>query len=299
MFKQGLNPKLPQNDGGMMIRIRLLSDACQVVRPVGICLVALTVLACAMAIKGWHAGTITLGVMLISICGIVIYQVHRAVGHLNDRSSAIEAASLDAQRHYMDVLGRIVQFAESRDRHISGHSERVGILSEKIALKMGMDSDRAGRLQLAGRLHDVGLLAIPARLLGERARISLEGFRCIRQHASIGHEVLAPLKGLDDVLGAVKHHHERMNGTGYPDGLAGEDIPIEARILAVADSYDAMTHDRPHRPAVTKSAAMDELRRCSPAGYDSRCVDALASVECVSSKSPASEQTRACVSQAG
>lgn len=263
-----------------MRQIRFLSEACQVVRPVGLCMVAVSVVACAMAARGWHAGTIVLGAILLGICGIVVYQVRSAVGKLRDQSAAVEVASDEAQRHYADVLGRIVRFVESRDRFIEGHSERVGVISEKIALKMGFDADRAARLKLAGELHDVGLLAIPAQILAEKSRISVEGFRCIRQHSTIGYEVLKPLGSLGDLLSAVKHHHERMNGTGYPDGLAGENIPIEARILAVADTYDAMTHDRPHRPAVSRAAAMAELRRCCPAGYDPLCVDALASVEC-------------------
>jgi HD-GYP domain-containing protein (c-di-GMP phosphodiesterase class II) len=145
-----------------------------------------------------------------------------------------------------------------------------------MALRMGLSPEQADLLERAGRLHDVGLLAIPAGTLGEKKRISAESFRSVQEHCRIGHEILRPLTTLGDALGAVRHHHERMNGTGYPDGLAGEAIPMGARILAVADTYDAMTHDRPHRAAIAPAAALAELRRCAPAGYDPRCVEALA-----------------------
>ena len=133
-------------------------------------------------------------------------------------------------------------------------------------------------MNLAGRLHDIGLLAVPESILEQRAGISEGDFRSIKRHPSIAWEVLNPLKSLAEILPAIRHHHERMNGTGYPSGLSGEEVPLAARILAVADSYDAMTHDRPHRSAVTSLSAVMELRRCTPDGYDARCVEALAEV---------------------
>ena len=102
--------------------------------------------------------------------------------------------------------------------------------------------------------------------------------RTVREHSDISYEVLKPLAMLAPVLPAIRHHHERTNGTGYPAALAGDAIPLEARILAVADAYDAMTHDRPHRQALSSLVALRELRRCCPSGYDSRCVEALAEV---------------------
>ena len=153
-----------------------------------------------------------------------------------------------------------------------------------MALRLGQSAAEGDLLERAGRLHDVGLLAIPAGTLSERRWISAESFRCVQEHCRIGYEILRPLCSLGDALGAVRHHHERMNGTGYPDGLAGEGIPLGARVLAVADTYDAMTHDRPHRAAVSPSAALAELRRCAPAGYDPQCVEALAEVVVESGK---------------
>ena len=101
-------------------------------------------------------------------------------------------------------------------------------------------------------------------------------FRTIQKHSEVSYEILKPLESLREVLPAIRYHHERMNGTGYPAGIREEEIPLGARILAVADAYDAMTHDRPHRSAMTPLAAMKELDRCTPHGYDRTCVDALA-----------------------
>ena len=267
----------------MRVKMPFLADACQVVRPVFICVLAMGLASMAMALRGWNSVSAIMGVMIVLIAAVLIYQVQRSISKLRDQSAAVHTASLEAERHYADVLKRIVQFVESRDRFIEGHSERVGRLAEQIARKMDLPEEQVELLNLAGQLHDVGLLAIPATTLAQQTRLSVEGFRCVKQHSQIGYEVLKPLKTLEPVLAGVRYHHERMNGTGYPDGLVGEQIPIEARILAVADSFDAMTHDRPHRRAITPVDAMRELRRCTPAGYDPLCVDVLAEVVFLSS----------------
>jgi len=258
------------------VKIPFLADAYQVVRPVSVCVVAIAIVACAMAFMGWHGASAALGAVVVLISGVLVYQVHRSVSRLRDQSAAVRSAAEQAEEHYADVLTRIVHFVESRDQYIEGHSERVGKLAEAMARKMGLPAQQCELLNLAGQLHDIGLLAVPASTLAQKSKISVDGFRSIKQHCEIGYEVLRPLRSLEPVLSAVRHHHERMNGTGYPDALAGEAIPLEARILAVADSYDAMVHDRPHRRALSKADAVRELRRCTPAGYDPLCVDTLA-----------------------
>jgi HD-GYP domain-containing protein (c-di-GMP phosphodiesterase class II) len=249
-----------------------------VVRPVVICVAAIAMAAVAMTVSGWQVATLLLGIVLALLACMLIFQVHRAASRLRDQSAAIQSAAAQAEEHYADVLAQMVHFAEARDRYLDGHSARVGQLAGAMASSLGLSPSESDMMERAGRLHDVGLLAIPAGTLGERRRISAESFRGVKEHCQIGFDILSPLAGLGDALGAIRHHHERMNGTGYPDGLAGEAVPLGARVLAVADTYDAMTHDRPHRGAIAPSAALAELRRCSPAGYDSRCVEALAEV---------------------
>ena len=266
--------------GGELLREKSRSAAgvFSIVRPVIVCVVAIAVVALAMALKGWQTASHLLGVVVVLLAFMLVYQVHRAVSRLRDQSAAVRAGALEAEQHYADVLARMVHFAEARDPYLEGHSKRIGDLTRKMALRMGMPPQKADLLALAGELHDVGLLAVPAGILGQQRRISAESFRSVKEHCRIGYEILKPLSTLREALLAVRHHHERMNGTGYPDGLAGEAIPVEARILAVADAYDAMTHDRPHRAAISPADALGELRRCSPAGYDPACVDALTEV---------------------
>jgi len=198
---------------------------------------------------------------------------------LDRKSRTIRDAATRAERHYVEVLWRIVRFAEARGKYNTDHSQRVSVLAEELGRKMGLPAIVCRGLRLAGRLHDLGMLAVPERTLTHRGRIGVDEFRTIQKHPEVAYEVLEPLTSLSGILPAILHHHERMNGTGYPAGLKGDEIPIEARILAVADAYDAMTHDRPHQPGISPVAAIEELRRCSPAGYAPDCVEALAEVK--------------------
>jgi HD-GYP domain-containing protein (c-di-GMP phosphodiesterase class II) len=145
-----------------------------------------------------------------------------------------------------------------------------------IARQLGMSGSEVEQIILAGELHDIGLLAVPESVILNHSRFGIDDFRCVQTHSVASHDVLKPLEMLGEVLPAIRAHHEKFNGTGYPDGLKGESIPLGGRILAVADAYDAMTHDRPHRQAMSPMIALRELRRCTPAGFDPDCVNALA-----------------------
>ena len=232
----------------------------------------------AMSFVGWEAVTVVSAAGIFAIGGLMLLQVYLTTSHITTESQSTAEAASQAEEHYIQVLWRIVRFVEARDKFTKGHSERVADLSEKIARELGLPEDVCSKLNTAGRLHDLGMLAIPAGILEQRNKMSVDGFRAVKKHPDASYEILKPLSSLESVLDAVRYHHERMNGTGYPKGLAGDDIPIGARIVAVADAYDAMTHDRPHRGAMSAYAAMKELERCSPAGYDRACVEALVEV---------------------
>jgi len=205
-----------------------------------------------------------------------VWRVHRALTRSHGEYCALHDASRRSEEHCVQVLRRIVHFVEDSDRYWSGHSNNVGRLAEQIARTLGLKDPQCELLNMAGQLHDIGMLGIPDA--ANAGKFGCDQFRQMTRHSEISYEMLEPLESLQPILLAVRHHHERMNGTGYPDGLAGEDIPLEARILAVADAYDAMTHDRPYRGAMTDQQAMNELKRCSPGGYDPRCVGALAQI---------------------
>ncbi len=216
--------------------------------------------------------------MVVLAGGLAGIQTRRLINQLHHHSKRLSKAACKAEQHYVAVLRRIVKLVEARDKYCCGHSNRVGELASKIARRMGLDTEMCSMMKLAGQLHDIGMLVVPTNVITERSRIGVDEFRTVKSHSQIGYEVLRPLKSLDPILPAIRFHHERMNGTGYPKGLTGEDIPLTGRILAVADAFDAMSNDRPHRPGMSTRDAIGELHRCSPAGYDPYCVAALAGV---------------------
>ncbi|MCY2931561.1 MAG: HD domain-containing protein [Planctomycetota bacterium] len=250
----------------------------RIVRVAGLAAVAMALAALGMLANTAWPGRFLLAATVAEVAGLLLYTVYRAFTHLHAHTGRLADNAGEAEKHYVEVLGRIVKIVEARGAHWSGHSERVGRLARGVCLKLGMDPKLADLMDLAGQLHDIGLLAVSEALLAQHGNFGSEAFGSVQKHSEASFEVLRPLESLAPVLPAIRHHHERMNGTGYPLGLAGEDIPVEARILAVADAYDAMTHDRPHRGALSPYQAMQELRRCTPAGFDAACVAALADV---------------------
>ncbi len=259
--------------------LRAVRRACDVTRPIRLAFVAIATIVVLTTFGGWQISAAALVGGMVAIMGLAAFQVHRGVWHLHNQSDRLQQAAAEAEKHYIEVLWRIVWVSESRDRYTEGHSERVAALCEGMARHLGLDETICERVKMSARLHDLGMLAVSSKILNERDRLGVDEYRTVKQHPEVAHKILKPLQSLRDNLPAIRHHHERMNGTGYPDGLSGDQIPIEARILAVADAYDAMTHDRPQRMAMTAVAAMSELERCTPAGYDPACVEALAELK--------------------
>jgi HD-GYP domain-containing protein (c-di-GMP phosphodiesterase class II) len=258
------------------MNVPLVAEARQVVRPVCISIAGMAVLVFVIGTWGWGGQTLLVAALAAGIAGALVFQVHRAVTHLDRRGAVLAQAAQEAERHYVDVLLRVVRFVEQRDRYALGRSERIGRLSASMARSLGLPQQTCDLMDLAGQLHDIGLMAVPESILSKRSSLGDKELGAVRRHCGAALEMLSPLKMLQPVLPAIRWHHERMNGSGYPDAIKADAIPLEARILAVADSYDAMTHDRPHRPALTPLAAIRELQRCSPEGYDPKCVAALA-----------------------
>ncbi|MBS3734931.1 MAG: HD-GYP domain-containing protein [Phycisphaerae bacterium] len=261
-----------------MRKPRICADAGEVVRPVSISLVAMGVAAGALAVQGWGAASWLLtGVVALLAVGIVLH-VRWAVRRLGRESTATQRSALQAERHYIDVLRSIIRHVDTRDAYWEGHSDNVGRLSRQIAEQMHLPDERCELLGLAGELHDLGMLTVPEEVLLKRHYLGAEEFGCVRKHSKTSYDLLKALTMLQPVLPAIRYHHERMNGSGYPEGLVGAQVPLGARIIAVADTYDAMTHDRPYRPAMSSMTALSELQRCAPSAYDPACVAALAEV---------------------
>ncbi|HVE71526.1 MAG TPA: HD domain-containing phosphohydrolase [Thermoanaerobaculia bacterium] len=166
-----------------------------------------------------------------------------------------------------NVICALALALEAKDRYTRGHSQRVGDLGRKFALHVGLDAGKAERIRVAGLLHDIGKIAVPEKLLNKNGPLTRDEFLRVIDHPVIGEEMVRPLTTLTSVLKLIRHHHERYDGRGYPDGLRGDDIPFEVRLLSIVDAYDALTSHRSYRPApLTHSAAVETLRQEASAG---------------------------------
>ncbi len=175
------------------------------------------------------------------------------------------------------MLASISYALEKRDR-MRGHGERVAALAEAIALRLGWDDERLARLRYSAPLHDIGKVAVPARVLAKRLPLDAEEIAQIRRHPLAGASLVRPIRSAHAALPYVLHHHERWDGNGYPNGLAGTTIPVEARVLAVADAFDAMTSPRPYRRSVPIERALDEVERCAGTQFDPDAAEAFLDV---------------------
>ena len=169
----------------------------------------------------------------------------------------------------------LARAVDARDAYTGSHSERVADLAARIATRLGVDREQVELTRLAGSLHDLGKLAIPEEILRKPGPLSETERLVLERHPQIGFRMLESL-GVDPVADWVLHHHERWDGSGYPDGVGGDDIPLGARIIFVADAYDAMTSDRVYRGRLTDDEAVAELARCSGTQFDPDIVSALA-----------------------
>ncbi len=166
-----------------------------------------------------------------------------------------------------NVICALALALEAKDAYTRGHSQRVGDLAQSFALHLGMGSSDAERIRVAGLLHDIGKIAVPESLLNKAGPLTREEFMRVIDHPVIGEEMVRPLLTLNRVLQLIRHHHERYDGRGYPDGLVGLNIPYEVRLLSIVDAYDALTSHRAYRPApLTHEAAIGTLRREAAAG---------------------------------
>jgi putative nucleotidyltransferase with HDIG domain len=170
------------------------------------------------------------------------------------------------------MLTTLSRAIEVRDPYTRGHSTRVTAIAEAIARRLGWDEERLELLQLGGPLHDVGKLGVSEEVLAKPGRLDEAELAQIREHPKLGARILLRVAALRGALPYVLYHHERWDGGGYPTGRVGERIPLEARVLAVADAFDAMTSDRPYRPALDRDEAVAEVARCAGTQFDPEVV---------------------------
>jgi len=203
--------------------------------------------------------------------------------HLNQwlkEEVTTRTAELHRQQHRMEristaTLEALVNALEAKDPYLRGHSARVADLSANVATEMGLNEEDVERVRMAGRLHDLGKIGTRDDVVNKEGPLTPEEFEHVKQHVIIGAQILAPLVHLGEVVSMVRSHHERFDGTGYPDGLRGEDIPIGGRIIAAAEVYDALTQSRPYQEMMTPEQAVERMTDFSGTVLDTQVYEAL------------------------
>ncbi|MBI4246763.1 MAG: HD-GYP domain-containing protein [Candidatus Rokubacteria bacterium] len=163
------------------------------------------------------------------------------------------------QRAMCQSLLGLANALEAKDPYTRGHSERVGAASRRLAVALGLGAREVETVAQAGLLHDIGKIGMPEAVLGKCGPLSHDDWQLMRRHPLVGAQIVAPFEFFAGGTLVIRHHHERSDGSGYPDGLVGSDIPLGARIVAVVDVYDALTSDRPYRAALAHDAAVECL----------------------------------------
>ena len=187
----------------------------------------------------------------------------------------VEAQASRIRASFLSAVTALVYALEAKDKYTSGHSERVAETSVAIARELGLPWDNVEKIRLAGLIHDIGKIGMRESILNKPAGLTEEEFQHVKYHPEIGERILNPIVDDEEILMMVRYHHERYDGTGYPDRLSGKQMPLGARILAVADSYDAMTSERPYRKAMSVETACAEIERGKGTQFDPRVADAF------------------------
>ena len=177
-----------------------------------------------------------------------------------------------------EVVDALAAAVDAKDSYTCGHSERVAEISLAIAKEMNLSDEEQYLIHIGAHLHDVGKIGIPDAVISKPGRLTNEEFALIREHPIIGYHIVSKVKILQTVSLIVRHHHERIDGGGYPDGLAGDAIPLGARIVAVADAFDAMTTNRTYKVSMSISEALQELVNCSGTQFDREVVEVFVKI---------------------
>jgi putative nucleotidyltransferase with HDIG domain len=182
------------------------------------------------------------------------------------------------EQAHLSFAAALIATLDARDRYTAGHSAAVAIYSRDIAGRMGLPLDLQQRVHLAGLVHDIGKIGLPAGLLEKEGPLTLDERRVMQTHSEIGAGILEKVEDYGDVAKIVRHHHERMDGQGYPDGIGGDEIPLLSRIISVADAYNAMTSDRPYREAMPSRVARMRLAQAVGTQFDTSVVAAFEAI---------------------
>lgn len=206
------------------------------------------------------------------------HQSERALEGRRDLERAVSRRTRQLRSTFLSAVNSLVRTLEARHPDTSGHSLRVRDHAVRLARALGWEKRQRQQLAVAAKLHDIGKVGLPEGLLNKPGPLTAEERRVMEGHAATGERVLAPVIRSQTVLAAVRGHHERFDGSGYPDRLCGESIPLMARTLALADCYDALTNQRPYRAALSRPAALEIIRAGAGTQFDPELVPVFAEV---------------------
>jgi HD-GYP domain-containing protein (c-di-GMP phosphodiesterase class II) len=207
-----------------------------------------------------------------------ILEIRALTGNYNRAAVAVREAGERLEAAYLEFIGSLANALDARDRHTAGHSSRVSQLSCDLAAALALPPQQLECIRIGALLHDIGKIGVADAVLQKPGSLTPDEFAQVKQHPVIGKRILEGVRGFAPYLNAVELHHENWDGTGYPKGLAGEAIPVDARIVHVADAYDAMTSDRAYRKGMSHEHAISILVECSGTMFEPRAVDAFVSI---------------------
>ena len=193
----------------------------------------------------------------------------------NDMEQEIRVKTEKLSRAYLQIVQALAASVDAKDRYTHGHSSRVASYSREIARRLGYSKTQQDTIYMMGLLHDVGKIGIQDAIINKKGRLTDEEYAAIKTHPSVGAEILKNISDFPELMVGARWHHERYDGRGYPDGLSGEEIPETARIIAVADTYDAMTSNRSYRGAMPQEKVRQEIARCSGSQFDPRFAEIM------------------------
>jgi putative nucleotidyltransferase with HDIG domain len=198
----------------------------------------------------------------------------RDLSELSKHKEALEASELVIRESLIGTILAISKAVEARDPYTAGHQQRVSRLARSIAQKMGLDKELIEGIRMGAIIHDIGKIQLPAEILSKPGKLTEAEFELIKSHPESGFKILEDVKFPWPVADIAYQHHERIDGSGYPRGLKGDEICLEAKVIAVADVVEAMSSHRPYRPSLGMEMAIDEIKNHRGTKYDEACVDA-------------------------
>ncbi|SDB49996.1 putative two-component system response regulator [Pseudobutyrivibrio sp. YE44] len=212
------------------------------------------------------------------VASVLVLRVKHAVELIRlqkDLEGMVAEKTKENENLFMHVVESLADAIDAKDNYTNGHSGRVADYSKEIAKRYGYDEKKQEKIFMMGLLHDVGKIGVPDEVINKPGRLTDEEFAKIKKHPGIGGKILSNIKEMPELAAGAKWHHERYDGKGYPQGLSGDDIPEEARIIAVADAYDAMTSNRSYRGSLPQQIVRGEIEKGKGSQFDPRFADIM------------------------